>query len=124
MKERASGVWLSGLTAIYVGLRRDAIVCPASRACGGFAGVAPPAPSPSMRRAVRHDNHSWCRVGALQGRVSSHLACLRQCGYVTNARDGQRVIYRINDPRVRTIVEWGRQMVADNAEAIAACTRV
>ena len=28
MKERASGIWLSGLTAIYVGLRRDAIVLP------------------------------------------------------------------------------------------------
>lgn len=63
-------------------------------------------------------------LGTKQGRISSHLACLRWCGYVASERAGQRVMYRISDPRVRTLVQCARQIVADNADAIASCTRI
>lgn len=63
-------------------------------------------------------------VGSGQGRVSNHLACLKQCGLVTTRRDGKFIYYRIADERVRRLLETSQAMIADNAEAIWACTRV
>jgi DNA-binding transcriptional ArsR family regulator len=63
-------------------------------------------------------------LGAAQGRVSSHLACLRHCGYVTVRTEGRFAYYRITDPRVVRILTLGRAMVQDNAEHIYTCTRI
>ncbi len=63
-------------------------------------------------------------TGAPQGRVSSHLACLRWCGYVTTRREGRRVYYRVADPRVRRLVTLASQLVADNMQRIRQCTIV
>jgi len=66
-------------------------------------------------------------LGISQGRVSNHLACLKWCGYV-NARqdeqDGRYIYYQVVDPRVREIVKLGWEMMSDNAEQIASCTRI
>jgi DNA-binding transcriptional ArsR family regulator len=64
------------------------------------------------------------RLGVQQGRVSSHLACLKWCGYVTTRSDGRLVLYRIADRRVKRIVALARDMVARNAEHLYACTRI
>lgn len=64
------------------------------------------------------------RLGVQQGRVSSHLACLKWCGYVTTRSDGRLALYRVTDRRVKRIVELARQMVARNAEHLYACTRI
>jgi len=64
------------------------------------------------------------RLGVPQGRVSSHLACLGWCGYVTATRRGRHRYYRVVDKRVQRILELARAMVADNAEHIWACTRI
>lgn len=61
-------------------------------------------------------------TGAPQGRVSSHLACLRWCGYVTTRQEGRRVYYRVTDRRVRRLLEVARELVADNCERIRSCT--
>lgn len=63
-------------------------------------------------------------VGLSQGRVSSHLACLNQCGFVKSRRDGKLVYYSITDESVRQLLEVSRAMIAKNAERILACTRV
>lgn len=63
-------------------------------------------------------------LGTAQGRVSSHLACLRGCGYVAVRTDGRRAFYRVTDPRVVKILALGRGMVQDNAAHIFACTRM
>ncbi|MBI2855557.1 MAG: winged helix-turn-helix transcriptional regulator [Chloroflexi bacterium] len=60
-------------------------------------------------------------VGSSQGRVSSHLACLRWCGYVISYRDGKNVYYTIADPRVKELLELSRHILTDNAERIIAC---
>jgi DNA-binding transcriptional ArsR family regulator len=60
-------------------------------------------------------------VGSPQGRVSSHLACLRWCGYVTSYRDGKNVYYTLADPRVKDLLELAQQILTDNAERIIAC---
>lgn len=59
-----------------------------------------------------------------QGRVSSHLACLKWCGYVTTSSRGRYTLYRIADQRVRRILKLSQEMVARNAEHLWACTRI
>ncbi len=63
-------------------------------------------------------------VGSSQGRVSNHLACLKQCGFVNAERDGKFVYYSIADEEVRLLLETSQSMIARNAEQIWACTRV
>ncbi len=57
-------------------------------------------------------------LGSPQGRVSSHLACLRGCGYAMSYRKGKNV-YR--DPRVRDILHLAQQILSDNAQRVLAC---
>lgn len=63
-------------------------------------------------------------VGLAQGRVSAHLACLADCGYVTVRRESRFAYYRVTDPRVADLVMLGRALSADNAAALAACVRI
>lgn len=63
-------------------------------------------------------------VAGLQGRVSSHLACLRHCGLVVDRREGRNVYYSVPDTRVRELLTPALAMVADNAEHIATCHRI
>lgn len=59
-----------------------------------------------------------------QPTVSTHLACLRWCGFV-EARREHRVIYnRIADERVAQLLELARSLLADNAEHVAACCTI
>ena len=62
-------------------------------------------------------------IGSPQGRISSHLACLRQCGFAVARNDGRNAYYRVADQRVARILHLGASMVQGNAERIFACTR-
>ena len=61
-------------------------------------------------------------LGMQQGRVSSHLACLRWCGFIGTRRAGKYVYYRITDPRVAELLHLAQRLLADHGEAIASCT--
>lgn len=63
-------------------------------------------------------------AGLSQGRVSAHLACLADCGYVTARRSGRFTYYRAADPRVTEIVILAWALAAENTTALAACTRI
>lgn len=63
-------------------------------------------------------------VGLSQGRVSSHLACLADCGYVRARRVGRHAFYRVTDTRVAQVVLAARSLTDANATEIAACTRI
>lgn len=63
-------------------------------------------------------------VGLSQGRVSTHLACLADCGYITARRHGRFCHYRVVDPRVADLVVLARSLAADNCGALAACQRI
>jgi DNA-binding transcriptional ArsR family regulator len=63
-------------------------------------------------------------IGLAQGRVSAHLACLADCGYVTVRRESRFAYYRVTDPRVADLIMLGRALSADNAEHLAACQRI
>ncbi len=60
-------------------------------------------------------------TGVPQGRVSTHLACLRWCGYVRAEKVGRNVYYRVADPRVRELVVLAQQIIVDNARNISCC---
>jgi DNA-binding transcriptional ArsR family regulator len=64
------------------------------------------------------------RLGIRQGRLSSHLACLRWCGYVTSEERGRFMYYRVTDRRVRGLVELAHRLAAENAAHLATCTRI
>lgn len=63
-------------------------------------------------------------IGAPQPKVSSHLACLRWCGFVEGRREFRTVRYRLADSRVEEMIGLARSLLADNAEHVAACRRI
>lgn len=60
-------------------------------------------------------------VARHQPSVSSHLMCLRFCGFVEARREGRSVRYEIIDPDVRRIIEMGARYLEMNEARIAAC---
>lgn len=75
-----------------------------------------------------HEEHSAgecvTHVGLSQGRVSSHLACLANCGFVSVRRQGRFAYFKVTDPRVAELVTLARNVAAANAAEVAACLRV
>ena len=63
-------------------------------------------------------------LGVPQARVSSHLGCLRWCGYIGTRREGKFIYYRVTDPRVSELMHLARTIMADNAQAITSCLRL
>ncbi|MGH2762174.1 MAG: ArsR/SmtB family transcription factor [Thermoleophilaceae bacterium] len=64
------------------------------------------------------------RLGMPQPTVSTHLGCLRWCGFVVARRENRSVIYRVADPRVGELVALGESLLADNAEHVACCRTI
>ncbi len=64
------------------------------------------------------------RLGLPQPQVSNHLACLRWCGFVEAHRQGRTVYNRVADERVEAMLELAKSLLADNAEHVAACSRI
>jgi DNA-binding transcriptional ArsR family regulator len=60
-------------------------------------------------------------VGQPQGRVSTHLGCLRWCGLVESERSGKQVFYRLADPHVGEILTLGGVVIRDHAAGVASC---
>ncbi len=60
-------------------------------------------------------------LGSPQGRVSSHLACLRWCGFVEGVREGRNVTYQVTDERVRALLETAHLLLEENAQRVASC---
>ncbi len=63
-------------------------------------------------------------IRAPQSNISNHLACLKWCGYITSRKEGTSVYYQITDDRVKKIVGLAREIIADHAENLYACTRI
>ncbi len=60
-------------------------------------------------------------LGVPQSSVSTHLGCLRWCGYVSSRKEGRNVYYQVTDGRVLEILGLARAIIADNAQAILTC---
>jgi len=60
-------------------------------------------------------------LGLAQGRVSSHLSCLRWCGYVLATVEGRHNRYQVVDPRIRDILAVAESIVRENATRLTSC---
>ena len=60
-------------------------------------------------------------TGALQGRLSSHLTCLRWCGFVTSRREGRRVFYSLADSRIPQLLALAEEFLTAHADAVDLC---
>ncbi len=60
-------------------------------------------------------------IGRSHSNVSNHLACLKDCGLVSNRQEWRHVHYRIVDERVLALLTLADEVVADNAQRIADC---
>ena len=63
-------------------------------------------------------------IGVPQANISNHLACLKWCGYISSRKERTSIYYQITDERVKKIIALGREMIADHAENLYACTRI
>ena len=64
------------------------------------------------------------RLGLPQPSVSNHLTCLRWCGFVGARREHRSVYNRIADRKVSRVIGLARDLLAENAEHVAACRQV
>ena len=64
------------------------------------------------------------RLELPQATVSTHLGCLRWCGFVTTRREDRSVIYGLADPRVSQLVTVAESLLDDNAEHVACCQTI
>ena len=60
-------------------------------------------------------------TGVLQGRLSSHLACLRWCGFVTSRREGRQVFYSLADSRIPHLLSLADEFLADHSDSVDLC---
>jgi DNA-binding transcriptional ArsR family regulator len=63
-------------------------------------------------------------VGQPQPRVSTHLACLRHCGFVLAERRGKEVYYRLALNGLDTIMGRAIDAMSPISERLATCSRI
>jgi DNA-binding transcriptional ArsR family regulator len=63
-------------------------------------------------------------VGQAQPRISTHLACLRHCGFVTTERRGKEVVYRLALGGLESVLNQATESLGPIAERLASCTRI
>ena len=63
-------------------------------------------------------------VGQAQPRISTHLACLRHCGFVTTERQGKEVVYRLALRGLDIVLNEATESLSPIAERLATCTRI
>ena len=63
-------------------------------------------------------------VAQTQPRVSTHLACLRHCGFVITERRGKEVAYRLALNGLDGIMDRAVEAMAPITELLATCTRI
>ena len=63
-------------------------------------------------------------VGQPQPRVSTHLACLRHCGFVTTERRGKEIVYRLALIGLDAVLGRASDAMAPISERLATCTRI
>jgi len=65
-----------------------------------------------------HEEHTVTEcvehVGLAQSRVSTHLSCLADCGYVQVRRQGRYTRYQVTDVRVAQLVLLAHALAAGN----------
>ncbi len=91
-----------------------------------FRGLADPSRL-SILRTLREGERSVTqiveRTGLSQSNVSSHLACLRDCGLVVSRQAGRSVYYTLADERLEDLFQAAEGILARIVERLYRCTK-
>lgn len=63
-------------------------------------------------------------VGQRQPRVSTHLACLRHCGFVESRRQGKEILYWLTMGGLDALLHNAVDIMEPHSERLASCTRL
>jgi ArsR family transcriptional regulator, cadmium/lead-responsive transcriptional repressor len=61
------------------------------------------------------------RLGGSQGNVSGHLACLKDCGMVTDRPEGRAVWYSIAEPEVVAVIRAAEALLGRTGQQVDLC---
>ena len=61
------------------------------------------------------------RVGGSQSNISGHLACLKDCGLVTDRPAGRASLYRLASPAAVDLLRHAEHVLAETGHAVALC---
>jgi ArsR family transcriptional regulator, cadmium/lead-responsive transcriptional repressor len=61
------------------------------------------------------------QVGGSQSNVSGHLACLKDCGLVTDRPQGRAVLYRLATPQVVELLRQAETLLFEVGHEVALC---
>lgn len=64
------------------------------------------------------------QIGSSQARISTHLACLRWCGFVETERHGRQIIYSLKDSELDLLIALAKGMTISRREHLASCNRI
>lgn len=83
---------------------------------------------PTRLAVARHLAHGEARVidltralGLPQSTVSSHLACLRDCGLIAGRPQGRQVFYALAVPELLDLFAAAETLLAATGSAVALC---
>lgn len=62
-------------------------------------------------------------TGLSQPSVSMHLACLLDCGLVSNKKEGRNSYYELTGAHVKKIVKLAQKIVSQHSKQLFECTR-
>ena len=62
-------------------------------------------------------------IGGSQSNVSGHLACLKDCGLVTDRPEGRQTFYAVASKEVVGVLRAAEKLLAVNGHAIEMCPR-
>ena len=60
-------------------------------------------------------------LGLAQSTVSSHVACLKDCGLVAGRMEGRRVFYSLARPELLDLLSAAETLLAATGSAVALC---
>ena len=63
-------------------------------------------------------------VSQSQPRISTHLACLRHCGFVSSERKGKEVVYRLAFNGLGGVLDGAAEALTPIGKRLATCTRI
>lgn len=63
-------------------------------------------------------------VGEPQPRISTHLACLRHCEFVSTERRGKEIVYRLTVGGLVGIMDRAAEAMDPICDRLATCTRI
>jgi DNA-binding transcriptional ArsR family regulator len=78
----------------------------------------------ALERGERSVGELVALLDMRQPRVSTHLACLRHCGFVEGRRQGKEVIYRLTLGDLQRLIDESAEIMGPLAERLATCDRV